>query len=230
MLLVAERGVCITTLLDGRQRWFDAPDQRIDQDVALSPDGGTAAVLTGDEEEAIIGLLDPATGRRRDLWRAAGAASWESGLRWSPDGRLIAATYMIWDDERDDDALSTVVIDAADGGVRAGPLVRTHVLGGWLGDRLLSYREEYDDLHRLRRLDVITGRTTAGKTITGRIWNAAQGRHIHEVNELESPGAATTTFYTTDMDGTDRRPLFTLHPKVQVRGFHLAAGVELPQG
>ncbi|PZG50724.1 hypothetical protein C1I98_09985 [Spongiactinospora gelatinilytica] len=135
---------------------------------------------------------------------------------------------MIWDDEMDDDALSTVVVDAAYGRVLAGPFIRTHLLGGWLTADLLSFREEYDDLHRLQRLDMTTGQVITGPTIPGRVWAAVAGRHVHEVDELEDHHAEDTTFYTTDVGFAARRPLFTLHPKVEVRSFFLAAGVSLP--
>jgi hypothetical protein len=236
MLLVASEGgnsagnVCVLTFGNGEERWFDTPDYQIDQDAMLAPDGEMVAVLTSDEERdpgyAVVSLLDPTSGRRRRLWEAVGAASWESRLCWSPDGRLIAATYMVWDDELDNDALSTVVIDATDGTVRAGPFIRTFILGGsyatWLSDHELCYKGEYDELLRLLRVDLNTGRIRTGPALTGRVWGIVDGRHIQEATNREDPTAAASEFYTTNIDGTDRSHLFTIHPKVKVGRFHLA--------
>jgi hypothetical protein len=223
-------GICFLTFEDGEQRWLDTPEYRSDQDAMLSPDGTMIATLTGSEEEdpghAVIGLLDPATGRRRDLWQAVGSASWESGLCWSPDGRLIAATYMTWDDEYDDDALSTVIIDAHDGTVRAGPIMRSFLLGNahaaWLGDSRLALRREYVDIDQMYVVDARTSQVTAGPEFIGHPWGIANGRIVYQVNEVERWDPEASTFYTTNLHNAERETLFAIHPKADIQGFHLA--------
>jgi hypothetical protein len=218
--------ICLLRLDDSRQQWLPAAGGLADEHAMLAPDGKQIAVLSSDEENAVVSLLDIHTAQRRRVWQAAGSASWESGLCWSPSGSLLAVTYMIWDDERDDDALSTVVIDPAGALVKAGPFIRTFILGAtrasWLNDQELCFQDEYDELVRLLRVEVSSGNAMTGPRLTGRVWSVVGERHIQEVAEYEAPAATTTVFYSTNPQGTNRTPLFTIEPKVAVGRLHLA--------
>ncbi|MFF5243861.1 TolB family protein [Streptosporangium sp. NPDC000095] len=235
LILVARSGsgVGVRALGGGEPRWFDGPDPEYEHDrhATSSPDGTTIAVLSGDDGDepgtAVVSLLDPASGARRRLWSAVGAASWECGLCWSPDGRLLAVTYMIWDDERDDDALSTVVLDPATGQVLASYPIATiaaATYATWANDHELLYRHEYDDVNRRFVADPRTGTVWTTPELTGRLWGVVGGRHLHEVAAYEEPTASHSAFYTTNLDGTARRSFFGYHPKTNVGRVHLAPG------
>ncbi|GII80824.1 hypothetical protein Sru01_58060 [Sphaerisporangium rufum] len=235
MLLVKDSarsrgGICALTLADGEEQWFATPDERSDQDAMLSPDGTVIATLADSGEEdpghAVIGVLDPVTGCRRDLWRAEGAASWESGLCWSPDGRWIAATYMIWDVEYDDDALSTVIVDAENGAVRIGPIIRSSLLGNthspWVDDDRLAFRRECMDVDQLFVVDVERGEETPGPEFVGHPWGIIDGRFVYQLSSLERWDPEASTFYTTNLDNADRSTLFVIRPRAEIKRFQLA--------
>ncbi|WP_066367731.1 hypothetical protein [Herbidospora mongoliensis] len=236
LLLTAStgNGVGVRVLATGETRWFDSPDPDFEHDrhAAFSPDGTVVAVLTGDEGAepnlAVVSLLDPATGERQRVWSAVGAASFECGVCWSPDGRLVAVTYLTWDEENDDDALSTTVIEAETGRELASYPITTiasATSASWASDHQLLYREEYDDLNRRFVADPRAGTVRATPELTGRVWGAVGARHLQELADHEDPTAEASEFYTTDLDGQDRRPLFTYRPRVNADLIHLAPGV-----
>ncbi|WP_440068101.1 hypothetical protein [Streptosporangium sp. OZ121] len=235
-LLLAKRsgsGVGVRVLGGGEPRWFDSPDPDYEHDrhAMSSPDGTTIAVLGDDDGDepgnAVVSLLDPASGARRRLWSAVGAASWECGLCWSPDGRLLAVTYMIWDDERDDDALSTVVLDPATGQVLASYPITTiasATYATWANDHELLYRHEYGEVNRRLVAGPRAGTVRTTPELTGRLWGVIGGRHLQEVADYEEPTALRSTFYTTNLDGADRRPLLAYRPRANAGRVHLAPG------
>lgn len=226
-------GVGVRVLATGETRWFDGPDPEFEHDrhAACSPDGTAVAVLSGDDGAepnlAVVSLLDPATGERRRLWSAVGAASFECGLCWSPDGGLLAVTYLTWDEENDDDALSTAVVDTATGReVASYPIatIASATSATWASGRELLYREEYDDLNRRFVADPRAGTVRATPELTGRVWGTVGGRHLQELADHEDPTAEASEFYTTDLDGGNPRPWFTYRPRVNADLVHLAPG------
>nr|WP_062337166.1 hypothetical protein [Herbidospora sakaeratensis] len=234
LVTVSGDGVGVQELATGTVRWFGNPDPEFEHDrhTAPSPDGAVIAVLGHDDGDevarAVVSLLDPATGERRRLWSAVGAAGFECGVCWSPDGALLAVTYLVWDADTGDDALSTVVLDPATGTAPASYPIATiasATSATWADDRDLVYRAEYDDLNRRFVADPRAGTVRATPELTGRVWGVAGGRHVQELADHEAPGAETSEFYTTDLDGRDRRPLFSYRPRVNADSMHLAPGV-----
>jgi hypothetical protein len=231
--------VGMVTLENGEERWFDAAEGVEYVDAMLSPNGETVAILFTEEQDPevaypVVDLLDAATGQCRRLWqgRYGGAPVGGSHICWSPDGKQIAVTYMVWDDELDDDAMETVVIDAEDGAVRSGPYPYAYILVGtyltWTSDHELAYKSEASEIHHVHHVDVVTGYDHAVPGITGHILGVVNGRHIHQTSGTEKAAATGTDFYTTDLQGTDRKHLLTILPKVQLNAIHVAPGTYRP--
>ncbi len=102
--------------------WLDLrPFVPRDTMAALSPDASKVAVLSSADERARVDVIDVASRTGVRLWTADEVcwSSWESGISWSPDGRLIAATLQ-WFDHEDtyDDQDAVVVLSTADGSVQ----------------------------------------------------------------------------------------------------------------
>lgn len=179
---------------------------------ALSPDGRYLAALGVDGGTATVCLLGTAAGERRDLWRARGNRSVESRLSWSPDGRLLACTYLTenvtWED---DDEIATVVLDTCDGTVVAR---RDHCgifLPGasWAGPRELLYHHEWAD-DDLLLLSLDDGAEQPLRTGYGGALGVHGRRLI--VPSDESPGAdGRAEIFTTTLTGQDRRPFVRAH-------------------
>jgi hypothetical protein len=223
--------VGIRVLATGEERWFTTPDYQQDQTAAFSPDGTVLAVMSHDDPcsedgdppvQAVIELLDLGTGDRRRIWQEPGAAC-DFGLAWSPDGRMIAATYIIWDKERDNDFWSTVVVDAADGTVRAtAPFTgfRTWSNGIWLNDHTTVHDDDGGDDERTWLRHLGTGQTLPVPKIEG-FWVIGT---IHE-RLIHTSTTDDDAFITTRADGTDQHPLFALRPRqAGPSGFCLAPG------
>lgn len=104
---------------------------------ALSPAARHAALLLDAYDRVEIAELDLVTGDTRPIFDAPGGSSAETVVSFSPDGNLIAATFLSLGDDGDDDGdedSRTVVVDRA-GDVRAD--LRRCVLtrsgnGSWL--------------------------------------------------------------------------------------------------
>ncbi|WP_214417153.1 PD40 domain-containing protein [Sphaerisporangium fuscum] len=189
---------------------------------ALSPDGTRIAVLAdlsngpgipgvGDEIAGIT-LIETATGARQPLWSAEGY--WEeASISWSPDGRLLAATYLTLDD-----VLTTVVLDLS--GKAIGVHEERVALPGphsvWRSDRELIVYPEPDDESPLIAIDVPTGserRFTRGNFSA--YLAIAGGRVVR-------PGSSPERFVTTDLDDADERPFLTFHPAVSIDALDIA--------
>jgi hypothetical protein len=56
----------------------------------------------------VLSLLSLDSGERRRVWRGEGWAG--GGLRWSPDGRLIAVSHFFWSEETENDEIVIRII------------------------------------------------------------------------------------------------------------------------
>ncbi|GAA0938557.1 hypothetical protein GCM10009550_06330 [Actinocorallia libanotica] len=223
--------LCVMTLAEGEEQWFSAPRHEDYQHAVLSPDGTVIAVIATDDgvdtDVVFVSLIDVRTGEHRRIWQGEGAAPLSDvGVCWSPDGRLIAASYLYWDEELDDDdQFATVVIDRS--GKALASRKRSYALNAsnaaWAGDRELLCLDEFDDASNPRyvTIDAATGDVRFSEPYAGILEGVVAGRRIHRVAEYEAPSAQVSEYYTTDMDGQDRRPLFTLSPRLQPR-LHIA--------
>jgi hypothetical protein len=211
--------VVLHTLATGARQEFTSDDF---MRAALSPDGTRLAVLADlsngpgipgvGDESAGIALVETATGTRRPLWSAEGY--WEeASISWSPDGLLLAATYLTLDD-----VLTTVVLDLS--GKEVGSYEERVALPGphsvWASDRELIVYPEPDDEGPLIAIDVPTG---GERRFTRRNFNAylaiSGGRVVR-------PGSSPERFVTTDLNDGDERPFLTISPAVAIDALDIA--------
>ncbi|GAA3597805.1 hypothetical protein GCM10022419_096430 [Nonomuraea rosea] len=205
--------VVLHTLATGARREFASDDF---MRAALAPDGALLAVLADlsngpgipgvGDESAGVALIETATGARRTLWSAEGY--WEeSSISWSPDGRLLAATYLTTDD-----VLTTVVLDLS--GKELGSYAERVALPGphsvWASGRELIVYPEPDDEGPLIAIDVPTGGERRFTRQGFEAYLAVSGGRV--VRPSSSPGR----FVTTDLNDGDERPFLTVSPAVAI--------------
>lgn len=142
--------LCLHALATGQQTWYPNMEGERIHATALSPHGHQIATLsTGDDpahpddedaSAALINLIDITTGQTNRLWWNSGGWSLESTVSWSPDGTLLAATFLDPEDER-----ATVVIEV-DTGIEVARYERAMTLssanGAWRGNHELIYLDE----------------------------------------------------------------------------------------
>jgi hypothetical protein len=199
------------TLATGDRRQFPTPVGCFDQLAAVSPDERTIASLTNDDrggDGAAIDLVAVATADRRRLWSAEGnTADPEAAIAWSPDGRLIAASYR----DMQTDETATVVIE-----VHTGSVVAHHehrILRGcpnatWVDDSHLVLMDIVggESPYPLYLVDVHTGDTRR---------LAPLPRHTARVAFFDGQAIVRSPdgrLHLADLDGNDSRPLVTLSP------------------
>jgi dipeptidyl aminopeptidase/acylaminoacyl peptidase len=208
----------LVTLATGAAVRFDPPAGTHDRVGAISPDGDELAVLSTVGDEAVLARLAVSTGVRRRLWSAPGGWSDESAVSWSPDGRLVAATYL--DEETDDgeEYAVTVVVDAA--GARLARLHDANLLpasnGAWTRHgHLAVVDEETGNLH------LVTPDGSEGPAI-----RATDPGHVRAVlgDRIVVDGAAPgrTVLTLAELDGSGGRPLLALRPRAAVTFLDLA--------
>jgi hypothetical protein len=211
--------VVLHTLATGARQEFTSDDY---MRAALSPDGTRLAALADlsngpgipgvGDEIAGIELIETGTGARHPLWSAEGY--WEeASISWSPDGLLLAATYLTLDD-----VLTTVVLDLS--GKEVGSYPERVALPGphsvWTSDRELIVYPEPDDESPLMAIDVPTG---GERRFTRRNFDAylaiSGGRVVR-------PGSAPERLITTDLNDGDERPFLTISPAVSIDALDIA--------
>ncbi|MEV4365341.1 hypothetical protein [Nonomuraea sp. NPDC049625] len=188
---------------------------------ALSPDGSRIAVLAdlsngpgipgvGDEIAGIV-LIETATDARQPLWSAEGYWQ-EDAISWSPDGRLLAATYLTLDD-----VITTVVLDLSGKviGVHEDRVALPGAHSVWTSDRELIVYPEPDDESPLIAIDVPTGseRRFTRRNFSGYL-AITDGRVVR-------PGSSPERVVTTDLNDTDERPFLTFRPAVSIEAIDI---------
>ncbi|MGW4892753.1 TolB family protein [Kitasatospora sp. NPDC004240] len=210
-----DRDLVLFTLATGERHSHDATAEGGTEFAALSPDGRTLATLTGDDVR--VGVLDLATGARRRIWSAPGWATVEASVSWSPDGRLIAATYV-----SEEDVAATIVLSAEDGAEVAhyeGLLTVASPNGTWSGPRELLLLEEdpEEPVAPVLLRDVTSGATRRfdrDPQDAGGLHALAGGRLV----ELR-PGDG---LYAHLLDGSDPRPVLGPGPGYTVGFFDIS--------
>ncbi|SEF95303.1 hypothetical protein SAMN05444920_1011101 [Nonomuraea solani] len=212
--------VVLHTLATGARQEFVSDDY---MRAALSPDGTRLAVLAdlsngsgipgADDASAGVALVDTATGARRPLWSAEGY--WEeASISWSPDGLLLAATYLTADD-----VLTTVVLDLS--GKEIGSYEERVALPGphsvWASERELIVYPEPDDDSPLIAIDVPTG---GQRRFTRRSF---EGYLAISGGRVVRPGSAHGRFVTTDLNDGDERPFLTVTPAIAINALDIVA-------
>ncbi|MGW4960540.1 hypothetical protein ACWEPL_25265 [Nonomuraea sp. NPDC004186] len=188
---------------------------------ALSPDASRIAVLAdlsngpgipgvGDEIAGIV-LIETATDARQPLWSAEGYWQ-EDAISWSPDGRLLAATYLTLDD-----VITTVVLDLSGKviGVHEDRVALPGAHSVWTSDRELIVYPEPDDESPLIAIDVPTGseRRFTRRNFSGYL-AITDGRVVR-------PGSSPERVVTTDLNDTDERPFLTFRPAVSIEAIDI---------
>ncbi|MFB9239655.1 hypothetical protein ACFFWC_29690 [Plantactinospora siamensis] len=173
--------------------------------VLADASGGTAMAALGSESVGVI-LIDTATAKPRLLWSTDGYAE-DSSISWSPDGQLLAATYLTLDD-----VLTTAVLDLS--GTVIGLYPERVALPGahsvWISNREIIVYPEPDDVSPLTSLNVSTGRE---RHFTRRSFDgylAISGRR--QVRR----GASAGQFVTADLNDGDERPFLTFEPAMDI--------------
>jgi hypothetical protein len=211
-------GLCLHALATGEQRWYPAQADGQDWLAALSPDGKTIATLATTEEDldqgsVVLNVVDVVGGQRRRLVTVPGGFAAECAIAWSPNGQLIAATYLT---EDEDDA--TLILDS-DGTV-IGRYDDARILpgGAWATDRELLCQ---NGLCELSIVDVADGTSRLLMDGTPPPLGYAGGRLVGTL-PVETNGPVRLV--TFDLDRGDQRPFVTVRPAYSIELFGTAAG------
>lgn len=230
------RRLCLVTLATGAQRWFDPLDgPGFDVTAAMSSDGRTIATITTDESPGrrntvdssivAVDLIDMATATRRRLWSTPGTTG-DSVVSWSPDGRLIAASYLTLDEQ-----YQTVVLNPDDRSVRRydGGSLPFAPNGVWLGDREFVYftlhggpfTAHLDHGDRLLPLPQPLRLEEHGLPMAfvgdRMVWVAPLFQHSESADVV-----------TTNLDGSDPRTIVTARPPRTITFVDIARFVDTP--
>jgi hypothetical protein len=227
-------GLCVHDLASGRQRWYRGDVDGRDVVAAISPDGAQIASLgtppdPDDDSDfsglAAIGLTDVATGRRRRLWATRGGHSAETTIGWSPTGRYIAVTYLVYVAEREDVYCQTSVVDLAGNLLwqRLDAMIPHASNGAWLDDRhLVAGLDEMvgDEVQmRLAAVDVTTGQQhLLVEDARNFPWAVVDNRFILR----ENTGRPDPPWVTANLDYSQPEPLLTVGRPVTIFGFDIA--------
>lgn len=212
----SDQGLSLLTLDTGRRQRFEVADS-IDRGAAMSPDGLTVAVVAtffdatadaGARDLVAIDVIDVATGRRRRLRSVPGDWSAETHISWSPDGLLVAASYLTVDDE-----VETVVLDRYGDVLRLieGGFLPASSTGVWLNSREFTYITEDGHLvadhldGRVRRL-MVAGADAVAVVDDRVVWL-----------EGWQPGAESANLITTDLFGNDSEVLVRVRPPTGIK-------------
>ncbi len=205
-LLYLTGRLCLHDLSTGRQRWLPAEQDRV---AALSPDSGRVATLAvAADGSAAVEVVEVGAGRRRRLRTAAGSCGAESAICWSPDGRLIAASYLT-----DDDEPATLVTDAA--GTLVAHYTATAILAGSNGTWAADGELVGEDATGPVLIEVHgDGRR---RLPSDHLVLAVRGGRL--VQQLPWADDGPLRLVTANLDGTDRQPLLTVRPGTHVELF-----------
>ncbi len=218
LILLAEHegrrfgGLCLHTLATGEQRWLSAHVDGQDWLAALSPDGRTMATLaTADSEDiAFVNVVDIASGQRRRLATVPGGYAAESAVSWSPDSRLIAATYLTHQEED-----ATLVIEA--NGAPVGHFSDAAMLSGSNGTWITA--ESLACLNSACELTAIDVRRGARRPLAAASPPPLAIVGDRFVQQLPEPPDDAIHFVTLDLDGGDQRPYLTIRPACHLETF-----------
>jgi dipeptidyl aminopeptidase/acylaminoacyl peptidase len=164
------------------------------------PAGDRVAALTQDGDRATVIVFD--TGGHREVWSAEGGQPDNPAVSWSPDGRLLAITYLTPDDHD-----RTVVVDGDGATVAEFRSLGVNGISGrcWTGEQELLLTHEYwEDQERPPPLTLIDPSTGRRREITpereGGFLGALDGRLLRPTDD--SRGIESTA-----LDGSDPRPV-----------------------
>jgi hypothetical protein len=207
------RSLCVITLATGERRWFETSGDDFDVTAATSPDGRNIATITAvigpghsdsEDNRVAVDLIQLLPEERRRLWSTPGQSG-DSSIHWSPDSRLVAASYITPDEE-----YTTVVIDIDARTTRRYPGAQLPFAsnGTWLGDREFVYFT-FDGVvtahldYGKHPLPPLGGPGGVPMAFTpGRIIRAAPA----------APDSSSADVITTTIDGSDPQTIIAVRP------------------
>src|SRR5699024_6042490 len=189
---------------------------------SFTPDGsGAATVMLADGEvthgESLVSIdvFDWATGTSRTVWRSRGYLD-TCRLAWSPDSRLLVASYLKPGDVLD----TTIVVEVCSGRVVASfvdrcPMVNTH--GAWIdANQFVAFPQADRGIVCVVRIDAETGRVDEQLLpgLASSFVGFGAGRYVRRPRSTRQGGVAA--LYTTTLDGRDTQRLLTISPPTDI--------------
>jgi dipeptidyl aminopeptidase/acylaminoacyl peptidase len=224
-------GLCWCELATGQMRQVGRRTRRGEWDftAVVAPDSRHIATLSAlpdpDDPDGTwpiqvsVNVVDVATGRRRSLWQRPGGLIGYIG--WSPDQRMIAATYLRddYDDEFNTEIITTIVVDTDGTVIGHYPNLQvSSSQGAWLDNHQLlavpQTPDEYGTYDRIL-LHVYTGTHRP----VGPRMNAIARVADRLIYMPGDDGRTPTHLASMNIDGTDPQPYMTIHPRCAIDMF-----------
>lgn len=205
------RSLCVVTLATGERRWFEPDGDDIDVVAAMAPGNRTIATIASVDDSSgsdfaptsvAVDLIDVATRERRRMSQEPGETG-ESTIHWSPDGRLVAGSFLTPDGDS-----AALIIDTETGSIRRYPGASLPLSSNkvWLGRREFVHATD----GRLFSAHLDDGEQALPFDGDGSPM-AFEPDRVFSVAPL-SAGAESTEIVSTDLHGSDRRIFVTVRP------------------
>jgi hypothetical protein len=222
-------GLCRQNLWTGAVHWYRCSPREAVVTGAMSPGGRMIAMLTSDVTSSAVGVrvhvVDLSSGEQRELWSSNGGFCAESGIRWSPSGTLIAATYVDVLDDDDQEEWATDVFDLTGKVIASYPYcaVPPAPNGGWLnGDQLVLFND-FDEC-----LQVCQPTQGTERRISLPWGGALAAAGLGFLCSDDHGGHAAMTLATMSVDGGSRKELPRVPHKAQLRVIDMSGALDLP--
>ena len=193
---------------------------------SISPDGNHIAALndtSSEDAQAALDVIKVSTGERESVWTGDGWWETERAVNWSPDGSLVAATYLNANDE-----LATLIIDPVAKIVQGmhvgyGLIQSSH--GSWLANReLMVYSENEAELTSIN-IEKGSRRNFAWPSDRRDIFKMVYNRRLVWKAYSDPYESDRTLLYSTNLEGRDRQDFIIIRPVCGTISLDVAPGV-----